>query len=93
MVVIREIALVAQYVLMPWAGLIIYFYYIRNRRIFKIKYVKYLILYLVSCTVTALININSNFGWNMLINAHIAICFLCFTDCTRRKTGGEFTGR
>ncbi len=88
-VVIREIALVAQYVLMPWAGLIIYFYYIRNRRIFKIKYVKYLILYLVSCTVTALININSNFGWNMLINAHIAICFFVFyglhTEKNRRR--------
>lgn len=94
-VVIRDIALIAQYVLMPWAGLIIYFYYIRNRRIFKIQYVKYLILYLISCTVTALINITSNFGWNMLINVHIAICFFVFyglhTEKNRRRVYGEIS--
>lgn len=76
--VIRDIALIVQYVLMLWAALIVFFYYVRNRRIFKIKYSKYLILYLISITITALINITSNFWQNMLMAAHIAICFFVF---------------
>lgn len=76
--VIRTAAIPMQYALMFWAGLIIYFYYIKNGRILKIEYSKYLIMYLISITVTALINITSNFGMNMLMTAHIAICFFVF---------------
>lgn len=76
--VIRTGAVFFQYVLMFWAALIIFFYYIKNGRILKIKYSKYLMMYLVSITVTALINITSNFWLNMLMAAHIAICFFVF---------------
>ncbi len=77
-ILIRSAAVIVQYVLMLWAALIIYFYYIRNGRILKIKYVHYLLLYLVSITITALLNITSNFWLNMLMAAHIAICFFVF---------------
>lgn len=76
--VVRTAAVPMQYALMFWAALIIYFYYIKNGRILKIEYSKYLIMYLISITVTALINITSNFGMNMLMAAHIAICFFVF---------------
>lgn len=75
---IKNVTVVAQYILMFWAGLIIFFYYIKNRRIYKVRYVKYLLLYLGSITITAVLNITSNFALNMLMVAHIAICFFCF---------------
>lgn len=76
--IIRDVALVAQYILMFWAALIVYFYYLKNGRILKIQYTKYLLLYLVSITITALLNIMSNFWMNMLMAVHIAICFFVF---------------
>ncbi|MCQ4022669.1 MULTISPECIES: O-antigen ligase [unclassified Ruminococcus] len=76
--VIRIGAVFFQFVLMFWAALIIFFYYIKNGRILKIKYGKYLMMFLASITITALINISSNFWQNMLMTAHIAICFFVF---------------
>ena len=77
-VLLRSVAVIAQYVLMLWAAVIIYFYYIRNGRILKIKYKHYLILYLISITLTALLNVTSNFLLNMLMAVHIGICFFVF---------------
>lgn len=76
--IIRDVALVAQHVLMFWSALIVYFYYLKNGRILKIMYSRYLLLYLVSITITALLNVTSNFGANMLMAVHIAICFFVF---------------
>lgn len=76
--VVRSAVLPLQFALMFWAALIIFFYYIKNGRILKIKYSKYMIMYLISITVTAVINIKSNFWLNMLMAAHIAICFFVF---------------
>lgn len=91
--VIRTGAVFFQYVLMFWAALIIFFYYIKNGRILKIKYSKYLMMYLVSITVTALINITSNFWLNMLMAAHIAICFFVFYGMHTEKIKSAFTVR
>ena len=76
--VIEPAAVAAKYVWMFWAGYIFYFYYLKNRRILQVKYCRWLFLFLVSTFITALIHVADNFWENMLMLAHVVICFFIF---------------
>lgn len=77
-VVIEPAAVAAKYVWMLWAGYIFYFYYLKNRRVLQVQYCRWLLLFLASTFITALIHVTDNFWGNMLMLAHVAICFFIF---------------
>lgn len=77
-VFIEPAAVTVKYILMGWAGYIFYFYYIKNKRIFNIKYCRWLLIFLLSTLITALIHVTDNFLGNIVMLLHVAICFFIF---------------
>lgn len=71
-------AVVIKYALMVWAVWLIYFYYIRARRIFQVLYARWLLGFISSALLTALLHVVDNFLPNMVMLLHIIICFFIF---------------
>lgn len=66
---------VVKYIMIPWGLVLIYFYYIRPRRIKEIMHIKWLLSFLVASLFTILIHITDNFIQNIAIWFHIIISF------------------
>ncbi|MGN0550703.1 MAG: O-antigen ligase family protein [Acutalibacteraceae bacterium] len=75
---IGPVAIGVRNVLMIWAAFIMYFYYIRNKRALKVRYHRWIILFLAANIITCLIHITDNFLPNMQMTFHIAICMFIF---------------
>ena len=86
-------AITFKYVLMAWAGYIFFFYYLKNRRILNIRYCRWLVIFLMSTLLTALIHVTDNFLGNFVMFLHIAICFFIFygmhTERNKRRVRKE----
>ena len=63
-----------KYLLTIW-GLFFVWRYIRYRRILKIRYVYWLIAFVISYVITCVIHIFDNFFLNMVLLCHIVVCF------------------
>ena len=77
-VLVEPAAVTFKYILMAWAAYIFYFYYLKNRRILNICYCRWLVIFLASTLLTALIHVTENFLGNLVMFFHIAICFFIF---------------
>lgn len=84
-VVIEPAAVAAKYVWMLWAGYIFYFYYLKNRRVLQVQYCRWLLLFLASTFITALIHVTDNFGGTCSCLRMLRSAFLFLRDAYRKK--------
>ena len=64
--------------MMAWAAVIFYKNYAGTGRFYQIKYKAFLVLFLISGFITALMHIGDNFLANMVMLMHAGICFFVF---------------
>lgn len=68
-------ATILKYALMPWGFILMYFYYIRPRRILDVMYARWLAGFLGVSLLTIIIHIADNFILNFALFCHVIICF------------------
>ena len=92
-VFIEPISIVLRTFIILWAIVLIYFYYFSNRRILKIKYHRWIILFICSNILTCFLHIDSNFFMNLVMVIHIVICVFIFygmhTENNRKRIHKE----
>ncbi|HHZ06916.1 MAG TPA: hypothetical protein GX401_09090 [Clostridiales bacterium] len=75
---VGTLAVVLKYVLMIWGIQIVFFYYIKARRIYNVLYSRWLIAFVGASFLTAVLHVVDNFLPNMVMLAHVIICFFIF---------------
>lgn len=82
-----------KYLSLVWAFIIIYHYYVKPRRFMQILHVRWLILFLFTTLVTAVIHIMDNFFLNILLLLHAVVCFFVLfgmhTERNKRRVRKE----
>lgn len=77
------------YIVIPfflWGIYIFIFKYIKEKKIRKVQHRYIIYLFLISCLISVLLNINSNILGNIFMLCHIAICFFLFYGLYAEKT-------
>lgn len=82
-----------KYLLLVWAFIIIYHYYVKPRRFMQILHIRWLILFLLATLLTAVIHIMDNFLLNILLLLHAMVCFFVLygmhTERNKRRVRKE----
>ncbi len=64
-----------KYALLIWAGIIIYYYYIKPKRYLDVLYARWLVGFLFAFLITLLVHITENFFLNLVLLCHVVVCF------------------
>ncbi len=82
-----------KYLCLIWAFILIYHYYFKPKRFFKVLYARWLILFLIATLITAVIHIMDNFFLNILLLMHAVVCFFVLfgmhTERNKRRVRKE----
>ncbi len=85
-ILLDVVGIIARTILTVWALYLFWYYYIYNRRMFKVLYHRWLILFILLYIVTCFIHIKANFLGNMLSVVYLIISlFLLYGMHTQRN--------